>query len=81
MAQFPTTGSRVSGNAQTRSFGRLGTVTRVIDADGELGGLVEIRWDGERRPSRSAGFEAVRDLTVLAVDQVVRHRSGLVVFG
>lgn len=51
------TGSRVEGDATSRSFGRKGTVTRVIDADGARGGLVEVRWDGEKRPSRSAGFE------------------------
>jgi hypothetical protein len=58
-----TAGTRVTGDATTRSFGRTGTVTRVIDADGVLGGIVEVRWDGERRPSRSAGFEAVNALT------------------
>jgi len=36
--------------------GRAGTITRVIDAGGALAGLVEVRWDGDRRPSRSAGF-------------------------
>lgn len=35
---------------------RLGTITRVIAGEGVLAGLVEVRWDGERRPSRSAGF-------------------------
>lgn len=37
--------------------GRTGTITRVIDAGGARSGIVEVRWDGQRRPSRSAGFE------------------------
>lgn len=36
--------------------GRAGTITRVIDRSGFMAGLVEVRWDGQRRPSRSAGF-------------------------
>ena len=35
---------------------RTGTITRVIAGEGVLAGLVEVKWDGERRPSRSAGF-------------------------
>jgi hypothetical protein len=41
--------------------GVAGTVTRVIDRDGALGGLVEVLRDGETRRSRrfrQAGFEA-----------------------
>lgn len=61
-----TVGTRVTGDNTTRSFGRVGTVTRVIDADGALGGLVEVRWDGERRPSRQAGFEGANALKPVA---------------
>lgn len=46
--------------------GRAGTVTRVIDRDGAIGGLVEVRRDGERRPRPGAGFEAGRDLAPLS---------------
>lgn len=35
---------------------RTGTITRVIDQGGALAGIVEVRWDGQRQPSRSAGF-------------------------
>ncbi len=46
----------VPGARVVRTDGRTGTITRVIDAGGAIAGLVEVRWDGERRPSRSAGF-------------------------
>lgn len=36
---------------------REGVVTRVLDRSGLYGGLVEVRWDGERRPNPRAGFE------------------------
>jgi hypothetical protein len=48
-----------------KSDGRVGTVTRVIDAGGAIAGLVEVRWDGERRPSRSAGFRSGDELRAL----------------
>lgn len=35
--------------------GRVGTITRVIDAAGHMAGIVEVRWDGQR-VSRTAGF-------------------------
>ena len=52
-------GDRVQSTARP---GRLGTITRVIDADGAIGGLVEVRWDGQRTPSRSAGFFSASEL-------------------
>lgn len=55
-------GNRVVGDATTRSFGRTGTITRVIDADGVLGGLVEVQWDGESQPHPDAGFEGANAL-------------------
>lgn len=59
MARFPfTSGARVERISDLRR----GTVTRVIDTEGALGGLVEVRWDGQRRASRSAGFEPVDGL-------------------
>lgn len=58
-------GSRVKGDATTRSFGRIGTVTRVIASDGARGGVFEVRWDGEQRPSRKAGFELGDSLTAV----------------
>ena len=70
---FPTTGSSVSRKAD----GRRGEVVRVIASDGALGGLVEVRWDGQRL-SRSAGFEPVSGLVVEATG--LRHKDGLVVF-
>jgi hypothetical protein len=48
-----TPGARV---ARTDGRGRQGTITRVIATEGVLAGLVEVRWDGDKRPSRSAGF-------------------------
>ena len=42
----------------------VGTITRVIDAEGALGGLVEVRWDG-RRVSRSAGFFSPQEIRVI----------------
>ena len=47
-----TPGARVA----SLGSGRTGTVTRVIDAGGARSGIVEVRWDGQSRPSRSAGF-------------------------
>lgn len=70
---FPTTTSQVIRKAD----GRRGTVVRVIASDGALGGLVEVRWDGQR-VSRSAGFEAVSGLEVVL--DGFRHKDGLVVF-
>jgi len=58
--------------------GATGTVTRVISAGGALGGLVEVRWDG-RKLSRSAGFEATRNLE--AAEGPLRHKTGLVTLG
>jgi hypothetical protein len=46
--------------------GRVGTVTRVLDREGARSGLVEIRWDGQIRPSRSAGFELGDEIRPLA---------------
>jgi hypothetical protein len=43
---------------------KTGTITRVIDADGALGGLVEVRWDGQRL-SRSAGFFGANEVRAL----------------
>jgi len=60
-----TAGTRVQGDATTRSFGRQGTVTRVLDTDGARGGLVEVRWDGERRAHPSAGFELADTLELV----------------
>src|SRR5262245_52372675 len=47
--------------------GREGTVTRVIDRDGAIGGVVEVRWDGERRPRSGAGFYGGNELRPVAV--------------
>jgi len=55
----------VAGSRIVRKDGRTGSVTRIIAPDGALGGLVEVRWDGQRRPSRSNGFEAGRDISLL----------------
>ena len=70
----PTNGDQV----RRLSDGRVGTVSRVIATDGALGGLVEVIWDGQRRPSRRAGFEAVNGLEVLGLE--LRYRTGLVTF-
>lgn len=43
---------------------RAGTITRIIDHGGSLAGLVEVRWDGDARPSRSAGFFSPDELTL-----------------
>lgn len=54
-AELPATfvvGARVVALANDRR----GTITRVIDGSGHMAGLVEVRWDGQRRASRSAGF-------------------------
>lgn len=57
--------SIVAGSRVERTDGRVGTVTRIIATEGNLGGLVEVRWDGERRPSRTSGFEAGNNITLL----------------
>jgi hypothetical protein len=46
--------------------GRVGTVTRVLDREGVRSGLVEIRWDGQTRPSRSSGFELGDEIRALS---------------
>lgn len=56
----------VAGVRIVRTDGRRGTVSRIIAQDGALGGLVEVRWDGQKRPSRSNGFEAGRDIRLEA---------------
>ena len=75
---LPTTfraGARVQSQA-----GRLGTITRVIDSEGQLGGLVEVRWDGQR-VSRSAGFFSPQEIKVVEDATLVRHSAGLVWIG
>jgi hypothetical protein len=74
MDQSITTGSRVSH----QPTGRVGTVTRVITRDGLLGGIAEVRWDGQRL-SRSAGFFPGQELRPEATG--LRHRDGFVTFG
>jgi hypothetical protein len=59
--------------------GKVGTVTRVVTRNGLLGGLAEVRWDGQRL-SRSAGFQAGRDLREVG-GTALRHSSGLVALG
>ena len=64
MAHLPPS-FRAGARVESRQFaGRLGTITRVIDASGELGGLVEVRWDGQR-VSRSAGFFSPSEIKVV----------------
>lgn len=60
--------------------GRIGSVTRIIDTEGELGGLVEVRWDGQR-VSRSAGFFSPSEVKVVEQATFVRHPAGLVWIG
>jgi hypothetical protein len=73
---------RAGARVESRHFaGRLGTITRVIDADGELGGLVEVRWDGQR-VSRSAGFFSPAEVAVVEeTTPLLRHKTGLVWIG
>lgn len=60
------------------STGKVGTVVRVISRTGELGGIAEVRWDGQRL-SRTAGFVAGRDLREIGGESL-RYRTGLVSF-
>jgi len=50
-------GSRIAMDIPSYGITKHGTVTRVLDREGARGGLVEVRWDGEKRPRRGAGFE------------------------
>jgi hypothetical protein len=54
--------------AQVRSLhfsGRRGTIVRIVASEGELGGLVEVKWDDQKRVSRSAGFFSPREVEVV----------------
>lgn len=54
----------VAGSRVRRNFDlREGVVTRVLDTSGARSGLIEVRWDGQRKPSRSAGFELGDEVT------------------
>lgn len=80
MALLPSS-FRAGARVESRQFaGRLGTITRVIDADGELGGLVEVRWDGQR-VSRSAGFFSPTEIEAVEEAASVRHQTGLIWIG
>jgi len=59
--------TRVQRGARVRHLptGHEGVVTRVIDTSGARGGLAEVRFDFQKRVSRSAGFQFGDELAVI----------------